>query len=162
MTDAFSMLAFEEGFSEKPYIDTEGYPTAGIGLKLGPKGSPLSNYTFTVPRTVADVWLRCYLDRMLQNVDSYPNVADALRRLTTQSTGAMYSDPRTCVLLSMCYQMGVPEVAAFANTLGYIASGDYTNAAANMLQSKWAKQTPQRAARHAEQMRAGLWAPEYS
>lgn len=162
MTDVFSMLAFEEGFSEKPYIDTEGYPTAGIGLKLGPKGSPLSNYTFTVPRTVADVWLRCYLDRMLQSVGNYPDLQQAFNRLGAQSTGAMYSDPRTCVLLSMCYQMGITSVIAFVNTLAYVTSGDYTNASANMLASKWARQTPARAARHARQMQTGLWATEYA
>jgi lysozyme len=33
----------------------------------------------------------------------------------------------------------------------------YTIAADYMLQSKWAKQTPNRANRHAEQMRTGVW-----
>ena len=62
----------------------------------------------------------------------------------------------------MCFQMGVDGVDAFRNTLRFMEQGDYTKAATNMLASKWAKQTPVRAERHAKQMRSGQWAPEYT
>lgn len=161
MTDIFSLLELEEGYSEKPYIDTEGYPTIGFGIKIGPKGAPLSNYTFTLPRTAAEVWTRCYLDQMVARIVRFPHTNNALMALESKMTGPIYSDPRCCVLLSMCYQMGEAGVEQFTNTLAFIQSGDYTKAAVNMLASKWAKQTPTRAARHAKQMQTGLWAVEY-
>lgn len=161
MTDIFDLLDHEEGFSEKPYYCTERYPTIGFGIKIGPKNAPLSNYTFTLPRTAAEVWTRCYLDRMVLEIARYPVVQKAYAHFCAEATGAPYSDPRTCVLLSMCYQMGVDGVDDFKNTLAFMAAGDYTKAAVNMLASKWAKQTPNRAARHAEQMRSGQWAPVY-
>ena len=46
----------------------------------------------------------------------------------------------------MVYQMGTTGVSNFKNTLTAIQSGDYKLAAVEMLDSKWAKQTPDRAA----------------
>jgi len=66
-------------------------------------------------------------------------------------------DARRGVLLSMSFQMGVEGLLGFKNTLEMIRTGRYESAAAGMLNSLWAKQTPQRAKRHAEQMRTGQW-----
>jgi type II secretory pathway component PulF len=38
-----------------------------------------------------------------------------------------------------------------------VQAGDYESAAKGMLQSLWARQTPERAARMAKQMRTGEW-----
>lgn len=162
MTDIFDLLAEEEGWRDKPYIDSEGYPTVGFGFLLGPKGAPLSNYTFTLPRTAGEVWMRCILDDMVLKIETkpaYKQIAQALQKLRAFApTGTSdYGDPRICVLLSMCYQMGLDGVAKFVNTLDYMAQGQFTKAAVNMLASKWATQTPNRAKRHAEQMRSGTW-----
>lgn len=162
MTDIFNLFEVEEGFREKPYYCSEGYPTVGFGIKIGPKGAPLAQYTFTVPRTAAEVWLRCYLDEMVEEINRFAAVATVLKALAARGTGSMYSDPRCAVLLSMCYQMGVAGVDQFRNTLQFMGQGDFTKAASNMLASKWAKQTPDRAQRHAKQMRTGQWAPEYT
>ena len=62
----------------------------------------------------------------------------------------------------MAYQMGIDGLAGFKNTLKNIAAGRWNDAATGMLDSKWAKQTPNRARRHAEQMRTNIWAKEYS
>ena len=70
-------------------------------------------------------------------------------------------EARTAVLVSMAYQMGVAGLAQFKNTLSLIEHKHFDDAAKAMLDSKWAKQTPNRAKRHAEQMRSGLWCPEY-
>lgn len=164
MTDIFDLLEFEEGFSEKPYFCSEGYPTVGFGIRIGPYAAPLSNYTFMLPRTVAEVWTRAHLDRMCANIakkGAFPNLFAALKTLMSGATQATYSDPRCAVLLSMAYQMGEAGLEDFKNTLAFVTKGDFTKAAVNMLASKWAKQTPNRAARHAKQMQTGLWAPEY-
>ena len=161
MTDIYDLFDFEEDWRDKPYIDTEGYPTVGFGFKIGPKGAPLSNYVFTLPRTAGEVWLRCYLDTMVADITGYPEVDKTLRSLRSRATGADYSDARICVLLSMCYQMGISGVDQFRNTLRFMQVGDFTKAAVNMLASKWGRQTGNRAARHAKQMQTGHWASEY-
>lgn len=67
------------------------------------------------------------------------------------------NDARRGVLLSMAFQMGVDGLLGFKNTLEMVRTGRYEDAAKGMLNSKWAKQTPQRAKRHSEQMRTGNW-----
>ncbi len=166
MTDIFDLKVYEEGYREKPYRDSEGYPTVGIGIRIGPKGADLAQYRFTVPRTVAEVWVRCYLDQMVLEIETkpaYAQIRQVLNYLRVRAyTGASdYEDPRISVLLSMGYQMGLDGLALFNNTLAAMGAGSWDAAAAGMLASKWAKQTPNRAKRHAEQMRTGKWAKEY-
>jgi lysozyme len=67
------------------------------------------------------------------------------------------NDPRKAVLCQMVFQMGLVGVTAFKNTLANIEAGKYEEAASGMLNSLWAKQTPARAKRLAEQMRSGNW-----
>ena len=64
---------------------------------------------------------------------------------------------RQDILISMAYQMGVDELALFRGTLGSIAAGDFNAGANGMLDSLWARQTPDRARRHAEVMRTGTY-----
>jgi len=64
---------------------------------------------------------------------------------------------RQAVLLNMAFQMGVGGLLGFRNTLKLIEDGKYVHAAAAMLQSKWATQTPERAKRLATQIRTGEW-----
>lgn len=161
MTDIYDLFQTEEGWREKPYLCSEGYPTVGFGFKLGPKGAALANYTFTLPRTAGEVWLRCYLDEMTAEITRFTEVNNTLKILQSKASASLYNDPRCAVLLSMCYQMGVDGVDQFRNTLRFMQQGDYVKAAVNMLASKWAKQSPARAQRHAKQMQTGIWAQEY-
>lgn len=66
-------------------------------------------------------------------------------------------DARQGVILNMAFQLGVGGLLGFRMTLGLVQAGRYEDAAAQMLRSKWATQTPQRAQRVAEQMRTGRW-----
>lgn len=66
-------------------------------------------------------------------------------------------EARQGVLANMAFQMGVEGLLGFRNTLSMIERGEYDAAANAMLQSKWSQQTPQRAARLAQQMRTGEW-----
>jgi len=67
------------------------------------------------------------------------------------------SDARRGVLLAMAFQMGIDGLLGFKNTLELVRSGHYDKAADGMLQSMWAKQTPERAKRMSEQMRTDQW-----
>jgi lysozyme len=48
-------------------------------------------------------------------------------------------------LVSMLFQLGLPNFLKFKKTLKYLAEGKYSQAAAECLRSKWAEQTPNRA-----------------
>ncbi len=67
------------------------------------------------------------------------------------------SQARQGVLLNMAFQMGINGLLGFKNTLERIKEGNYNAAAAGMLASKWAQQTPERAARLAKQMQTDTW-----
>lgn len=152
MTSIVNLIEYEEGWREKPYLCSEGYPTIGFGFKIGPKGVPLSSYQFKVTKPIGEVWLLELLSQFEQDMLKYSHVADAL--------GAC-NEARKAVLVSMAYQMGVDGLAAFKNTLRAVAEGRWSDANSGMLNSKWAKQTPVRAARHAEQMETGEWCKLY-
>lgn len=64
---------------------------------------------------------------------------------------------RQGVLVNMSFQLGVEGLLAFKTTLGLVEKGNYEEAARQMLKSRWATQTPQRAKRMSEQMRTGEW-----
>jgi lysozyme len=66
-------------------------------------------------------------------------------------------DARQGVLLNMACQMGTDGLLAFKNTLALVRDGKYPEAAAAMLDSTWAKQTPARAERLSKQMADGRW-----
>ena len=66
-------------------------------------------------------------------------------------------DPvRFDALVSMAFQMGVEGLLSFTTSLRLIKEGKYTEASEQMLKSLWAKQTPARAKRVAEQMKTGV------
>lgn len=148
-----TMLSFEEGWREKPYLCSEGYPTVGFGFRIGPKGASLSQYQFTLPEEAGAVWLSELLQKRRSEMMLRPRIAAAMNTC---------DEVRQAVLISMAYQMGVDGLDAFKNTLHSISVGYWTLAAGEMLDSKWARQTPGRAKRHAEQMRTGEWAKEYA
>lgn len=148
MSQIIPILNFEEGYKEKPYIDTLGYPTVAGGVRIGPKGASLSNYTFTVPREVGDVWKLSILNDKIAAAKKYSNIQQAL---------ANCNDARRDIIYSMMYQLGVDGLAAFKNTLKSISGGDFNAGAEGMLNSLWAKQTPNRAQRHADVMRSGTY-----
>lgn len=148
MSKIIPILIYEEGYQEKPYCDTEGYPTVGCGIKIGPKGAALDNYLFSLPRTVAEVWLQAMLNRQAEEIQRQPTIQAALRQC---------NPARADMLYSMAYQLGVDGLSAFKNTLLLIAAGNFSGAAEAMLASLWARQTPKRAQRHADVMRSGLY-----
>ncbi|MDI9276186.1 lysozyme [Pantoea sp. EABMAA-21] len=147
MTQIIQIMNFEEGYREKPYLDTLGYPTVAGGIKIGPQGASLANYIFTVPKQVGDVWKLSIVTGMLNEMKQYPSLVAAL---------AQCNPARQDVLQSMAYQMGVPGLVKFKKSLIYISNADFTSAANEMLNSSWAKtQSPSRAKRHADVMRTG-------
>ena len=152
MPDIISLLNYEEGFSAKPYYCSAGYPTIGIGQRIGPKGAPLSQYQFTVSKQLAAVWLSEELQQKVADMSTHANITAAM---------AACNDARKAILISMAYQMGADGLAKFTNTLKAISEKRWSDAKSGMMNSAWAKQTPNRANRHAIQMLTGVWDQEY-
>ena len=65
------------------------------------------------------------------------------------------SDVRQRVLYNMAYNLGVPSLLKFTDTLAMIKQGDYTGASIYMLRSKWAGQVGDRAKRLSVAMKDG-------
>lgn len=133
-------LKADEGVKAQAYQDHLGFWTIGVGRLIDARktGSGLR------PSEI---------DMLLQN-----DIDDRIEALTRRLPWFQnLDDARKGVLLNMSFQLGVDGLMGFKNTLAMVESGDYMGAARNMMQSKWAGQTPARAARMAEQLRTGRW-----
>lgn len=135
-----NLLEYEEGYREKAYHCSEGYPTIGIGKRIGLKNDDLHHFDFTCPKPVAYAWL----DEELKVIG---------KELKNHSWFTNLSDDRRCIIVSMAYQMGVVGLFKFKNMIKHLSNEDYDNAATEALNSRWAKQTPNRANRHADVLR---------
>lgn len=62
------------------------------------------------------------------------------------------SEVRQRVLANMCFNLGLPRLLGFENTLVAMKDGNYVKAAQGMLLSKWARQVGDRAKRLAYMM----------
>jgi lysozyme len=123
-------LDTDEGVIPYAYTDNLGYWTIGRGILIDKrKGGKL------FPEEIAFI-NRNRLGMLLAGVVEepwYPAVA---------------GDPvRLAGILNMQFQLGSGSDEAFANSFRYIAAKDWANAAKNLRQSLWAKQTPARAER---------------
>ena len=133
------LLRGEEGEVLYAYNDHLGYATIGVGRLIDKrKGGGITAEE------------SAYL---LKN-DIQKRIAILEQKLPWIKT---LDDARRGVLLSMAFQMGIDGLLGFKNTLAMIQSGEYAEAAKGMMNSKWAKQTPERAQRHAQQMQTGQW-----
>ncbi len=134
-----AQLRRDEGEILSAYQDHLGYWTIGIGRLIDKrKGGGIT-------KDEAAYLLGNDIDRV---------TAEVRRRLPWFSK---LDEARQGVLLNMAFQMGVDGLLGFKNTLAMIERGDYAAAADGMLNSLWARQTPERAARLAQQMRTGAW-----
>ncbi|QDK97320.1 lysozyme [Acinetobacter tandoii] len=133
------LLRGEEGEVLTEYKDHLGYSTIGVGRLIDArKGGGITAEE------------SAYL---LSN-DIQKKMSELERKLPWIKE---LDEARRGVLLSMAFQMGTEGLLGFKNTLEMVRTGRYTDAAKGMLNSLWAKQTPQRAKRHSEQMRTGKW-----
>lgn len=130
----------EEGWREKPYLCSEGYPTIGYGFKIGTQGANINQFRFTLPRQVGDLWLDA-------------NIRELRLNLNNKLSGL--NEARQAIILSMCYQMGIDGCLRFKRMWQAIEQRDYQSAAVEMMDSQWSKQTPSRALRHRDVMSLG-------
>lgn len=143
-----SVIKAEEGFREKPYYCTEGYPTGGYGKLLGSKGDPLPDITFS--EADESKWLQ---GKIIELIGAISN--------RHQRVWDNCNDAQRAILVSMAYQLGITGLANFRMFLQSLTESDFNSAALHMLDSRWHKQTPKRAQRHAEQIQTGAMLDYY-
>ena len=113
-----------EGFEPKVYQCTEGYDTIGYGFTIK---------DLEIDKDVADLILMKKLHTLLQRItiafpwfENIDNIAKS-------------------VVVNMCYQLGLRGFSQFKKTIYYLETEQYEEASMEMLDSLWAKQTPNRA-----------------
>lgn len=142
MREAVKILKAEEGFRSQPYHCTTGWPTIGYGRVIGKCGDPLPDITVSEDDEL--ILLEQRIERTQRAI------CDLLEGL---------DQPRRAVMISMAYQLGVAGLRGFRYFLASIKNREWEMARDHMLDSRWAKQTPNRARRHAEVILTGSMAP---
>lgn len=127
-------LTRDEALRLKPYRDTVGKLTIGIGHNLD---------DVPITETAAKQICRDDVARTLAALDvRFPWWEDM-------------SERRQRVIVNMAFNMGVPRLAGFKDMLEALRTGDYARAAAAALDSKWAGQVGDRAKRLAAMIEEG-------
>jgi len=119
------LIAKEEGFRSKPYQCSEGVWTIGHGITQ-----------MTEEESLAVIQIKL------------EKIADKLR--AKYSWYHQLSATRQAVVQSMAYQLGMNGLSKFKNMLSALENGDWKEAAKQSLDSKYARQTPNRANRQAD------------
>ena len=114
-----------EGYRGMPYEDSLGKPTIGVGCLL-----PLSE----------DESMLVAFCRMSDGTGEMEHRLQAERGINVLRLPKSVKE----VLIEMAFQMGVPKLMGFKKMLAAIAVRDWSTAAEEALDSKWAKQTPVR------------------
>lgn len=122
-----------EGLKLKPYRCTSGKLTIGYGRNLEAKG---------ISKGEAESML-------------LSDIAEVEERLVRAGFLSGLNDARKAVLINMAFQLGFNGLSKFRNMLAAVQSEQYVLAASEMLDSLWAKQTPNRAKELSEQMLTG-------
>lgn len=130
------ILIRHEGLRLKPYRDTKGKLTIGVGRNLDDVG---------ITRDEALLLLNNDLVRVRREVErAFPWFS----RL---------NPVRKNVVLNMVFNLGLPRFRGFTKTITAIEAKDWERAAREMLESRWAKQVGRRAQELAAMMKEGKY-----
>lgn len=130
------LIERHEGRRMKPYTDTTGHLTVGVGRNLT-----------SVRFSTAEV------DLMLET-DIDHAVADCRKLFPTFDT---LSEVRQAVLADMVFNMGLVRLRKFQRMRRALRNEDFDTASLEMLDSTWAEQVGRRALRLAQMMRTDAW-----
>tara|TARA_R100000700_G_scaffold17656_1_gene24249 strand:- start:67 stop:477 length:411 start_codon:yes stop_codon:yes gene_type:complete len=113
-----------EGFRSKVYKCTEGYDTIGYGFAIK---------DLTLDENVAELILMKKIQKLLERMlVAFPWFKESPNEIKF-------------VVTNMCYQLGIAGFSKFKKTIYYLETEQYEEASFEMLDSLWAKQTPNRA-----------------
>ena len=113
-----------EGYVGVVYKDSLGIDTIGYGFAIK---------DLELDADICDI----ILERKIKNLQD---------RVKNKFSWYKYMPPEIQdVVMEMCYQLGVTGVSKFKKTIAYLQNKEFKNASIEMLDSRWAKQTPNRA-----------------
>lgn len=136
MNKLIEQLKRHEGIELKPYQDTVGKWTIGVGRNLDDIG---------ISEQEAEM--------LLLN-----DIKEAERQLiTTMPWTQELDEVRFSALLNFVFNVGIGTASKFVNAMGLLKDGSYDMAADEMLNSRWAKQVGNRAIEVTDQIRTGEW-----
>jgi len=127
-------LILHEGWRLKPYVDTVGKITIGVGRNLTDRGISASE---------CDLLLAHDMDAVLRELPARCPWFDNLDGIRQRGVA------------DLCFNVGLPKFLLFHDTIHAIQRDDFTGAARQMLASKWAEQVGARAQRLAQMMASG-------
>lgn len=136
MNNLLDQLVRDEELRLKPYRDSVGKLTIGVGRNLDDVGISRDEAMALLANDIAHA--RAELEQYLP------------------WTGGL-DDVRQSALVNMAFNLGIGGLVKFHNFLAAIEAKDYKTAAAEMLDSVWAKQVGDRAHRLALQIETGFW-----
>lgn len=137
--DIKKQLMRDEGRINHAYKDSLGYLTIGVGFLIDKKKGG------RIPEPVIDFWLQYEIrEKRSELIASLPWFTKL-------------DDARQGVLLNMAFNLGTTGLLNFKETLALVESGKYSDAAKEMLNSRWANQVGKRADRLSRQMQTGQW-----
>ena len=113
-----------EGYVGVVYKDSLGIDTIGYGFAIK---------DLELDEDICDM----ILDRKLRDLQSMVNLKFTWYRYMPQEIRD--------VVMEMCYQLGVGGFSKFKKTIAYLQNKQFHDASQEMLDSLWAKQTPNRA-----------------
>lgn len=128
-----AQLRRHEDMKLKPYTDTEGNLTIGIGTNLDAGITPDEAVYLCTNRIKAsdhELWM---------NFHWYADL----------------SGDRKYALVNMCFNLGLPRFKSFKKMIAALERDDFRSAAKEALDSKWARQVGHRAIEIAEMIRVG-------
>ena len=124
MNDLLESIKKHEGFVEHVYQDSLGIDTIGYGFAIK---------DLILDEDIAEDILMRKLEKLKRNANSrFQWLEDMPQEVQA-------------VVLNMCYQLGVTGVSKFRKAISALQEGDWREAADEMLDSLWARQTPNRA-----------------
>jgi len=139
MKDLEERIKHHEGFRNMVYKDTLGKRTIGWGHLCRTDETWEDDLEY--PTSVLQHYFDIDFDLAISGADSL--------------CGHMGIDERAEeILIEMCFQLGKTGVSKFKNMLKGLEEKDYNKAADEMLDSRWYKQTPNRAKELSDMMRS--------
>jgi len=118
-------IGVNEGFRSKPYQCSEGVWTIGHGITWLTEEESLHILT----GRISELHLK-----LLDDLDWYKDIPPEIQG----------------VIIEMCYQMGFTGFTKFKRAIAHMKNREWQLASDEMLDSLWAKQTPNRARRLAD------------
>ena len=130
MDDLKARIKKHEGFRDVMYKDSLGFATIGYGHLILPTDNYVDGKQYS--KEVLDA----VFDKDFQN---------ALDNANKLMSGYDLVDQAKEVICEMVFQLGIGGVSKFKNMWKALEKEDYYTASQEMLDSRWAKQTPKRA-----------------